>query len=77
MDQQRETRPRRWANNEQARRYYGELSRQSWWRWRRSPGFPSPRLGAGGSELHDLNEIDSWLETRRVTGGAPEAKEAA
>lgn len=65
MDQQHEARPRRWANNDRARDYFG-LSRQSWWRWRRSPGFPSPRLGPGGSELHDLNEIDEWLESRRV-----------
>lgn len=59
---------RRWANNKETAQHLG-VSTMTLSRWKRDPtcSFPKPSVIGCGNELNDLEKVDAWMESHRLS----------
>lgn len=55
-----------------ARAYLGDISRQLFHKWTRTPGFPRP-LRIHGYKRWSRQDLDSWIADRASPGMLPDA----
>lgn len=68
----------RFATNTKTAAYLG-VSTMTLSRWKRDPArnFPEPSVIGHGNELNDLDKVDAWMESNRLSRAKSRETEAA